>query len=627
MIASPSLALTLSLATALTLGAQEPAAREEKPAEPSRYAEVALGPLRQGEVYDLVLEPPDGEWLLDDDGQEYIVARYPKREGEYKWIDEEAGKVRLGRLLPFTAIDHDADYFYFRIDKPKPIEIASSPTEEEIAAVEASYRMDVPEVDRLRLVPWEEGLPTQGQWRNGFAIADMNGDGHLDLVHPPARKSFGQPVILLGDGAGSWSHWQEARFPDLPYDYGDVAVADFDADGHLDLVLAMHLTGIVALRGDGQGGFTSWRDGLPLRADARKRQPGPPSTRNWSGSQARTRQPGPALTRPQPVPAPGDDDAERDAEIEAELPTIEPVNVANFSTRAVETLDWNGDGRIDIVALSEGPTTVEDLVGEKPSPLGKVIFLNDGDGSWTPVVGPGAVLGDVIEVADLDADGRIDFVTDSSSFGYAELLNYGAGESWEAVALPDPRTKMLAHSVAVADFDGDRRLDVAVAFKAYELGTERFGIDLFYGQPERDFRRESILGLPAGPTRGIDAMSAGDVDQDGDVDLVALPREGGVWILLNEGDGVFVRELSPEADPDPAHYFCSGYRAELRDLDGDGRSELVAVFAGEPGTEVLLIGKIPPRCRAFGQIRAWKLEAAPGGAAGPAAAPSSPSGS
>jgi len=56
-------------------------------------------------------------------------------------------------------------------------------------------------------------------------VADMNGDGHLDIVHGPARKQSGPPVIFLGDGQGSWTQWKEARFPSLAYDYGDVEVA------------------------------------------------------------------------------------------------------------------------------------------------------------------------------------------------------------------------------------------------------------------------------------------------------------------------------------------------------------------------------------------------------------------
>ena len=70
----------------------------------------------------------------------------------------------------------------------------------------------------MRFAPFGEGLPTSGQWREGFRIADMNEDGHPDIVHGPRRKEAGPPVIFLGDGKGSWTRWAEARFPSLPYD-------------------------------------------------------------------------------------------------------------------------------------------------------------------------------------------------------------------------------------------------------------------------------------------------------------------------------------------------------------------------------------------------------------------------
>jgi len=57
---------------------------------------------------------------------------------------------------------------------------------------------------RLRFTPFGQGLPPSGQWREGFAITDMNGDGHPDIVSGPPRKAPGAgPVIFLGNGKGS----------------------------------------------------------------------------------------------------------------------------------------------------------------------------------------------------------------------------------------------------------------------------------------------------------------------------------------------------------------------------------------------------------------------------------------
>jgi FG-GAP-like repeat len=117
----------------------------------------------------------------------------------------------------------------------------------------------------LRFVPFGEGLPTSGEWREGFRIADLNGDGHPDIVHGPPRKQPGPPVIFLGDGKGSWTRWKDANFPSLSYDYGDIEVADFNRDGHMDLAVAVRYRGILVLLGDGHGGFSKCERRLGIR--------------------------------------------------------------------------------------------------------------------------------------------------------------------------------------------------------------------------------------------------------------------------------------------------------------------------------------------------------------------------
>jgi hypothetical protein len=103
------------------------------------------------------------------------------------------------------------------------------------------------------------------------------------------------------------------------------------------------------------------------------------------------------------------------------------------------------------------------------------------------------------------------------------------------------------------------------------------------------------------------ALAAGDLDGDGHPDLVALTERGEMRLFVNDGRGDFARELTPEADPGREHVYCAGYAVRVVDLDGDARGEIVAAFAGEPGSEAMLVGALPARCRAEGALRVFKV--------------------
>ena len=93
-------------------------------------------------------------------------------------------------------------------------------------------------------------LPIQAQYApaNGVAVADLDGDGHEDLFlaqgffgirNDEARYDAGRGLLLLGDGRGGFvadevsgiQAWGEQR---------GVAVADFDHDGRVDLVVGQN---------------------------------------------------------------------------------------------------------------------------------------------------------------------------------------------------------------------------------------------------------------------------------------------------------------------------------------------------------------------------------------------------
>ena len=98
----------------------------------------------------------------------------------------------------------------------------------------------------------EVTLPA-GKGPRWITVADMNQDGKPDIV--VANADAGTLSVLLGDGTGKFR--EAAGSPvaagHLP---NDIAVADMNGDGHPDLVIANHQAPtIIILLGDGKGGF------------------------------------------------------------------------------------------------------------------------------------------------------------------------------------------------------------------------------------------------------------------------------------------------------------------------------------------------------------------------------------
>jgi hypothetical protein len=372
----------------------------------------------------------------------------------------------------------------------------------------------------VRFVRFDAGLPTSGQWREGFRIADMNGDGHPDIVHGPARKQSGPPVIFLGDGKGSWTRWKEAQFPSLDYDYGDVEVADFNRDGHLDIALAVHLHGFFVLTGDGKGNFQNASAGLESNA---------------GGASA-------------------------------------------FSSRAIRAVDWNNDGLPDLVAVSEGLGSG----GSRPVAErdGVVVFLNQGAKGWRKserALSKG-IYSDSITLGDFDGDGHLDIAIGSGVMDRRDLVSlWRANGVATRLTLDFPGAHQFVQAVVAGDFDNDGKDDLAVAYVSLENEVWYSALDLFYSRAGGKWERH---GLFKEATReGPLALASGHLLTKGARDLVALTARGETLVFLADGHGGLVRNSIPL----PAYGgACRGAHVELADLDGDGRDEIVASFADEP---------------------------------------------
>ncbi|MBK9383594.1 MAG: VCBS repeat-containing protein [Planctomycetes bacterium] len=181
-------------------------------------------------------------------------------------------------------------------------------------------------------------------------------------------------------------------------------------------------------------------------------------------------------------------------------------------------------------------------------------------------------------VTDLDADGRPELVLPFSEqqlffprrgLGLVTLEHDGGSGILigSSGALGSPQA-----ALASGDFDGDGRSDLAGVDGAQDLHLAR-------GDGQGGF---ALVVRVALDPRGLraDELGAGDLDGDGDPDLVvgygASPH---VELLENVGGGNFRSQLLV-LGTDPR----VGVRSvALRDLDGDGTPELLILEAGHPG--------------------------------------------
>ena len=129
--------------------------------------------------------------------------------------------------------------------------------------------LDVPKADvRVKFEESSAGLPTGGSWRNSLAVADINEDGHVDLIMPPQRAGVGAPAIVLGDGTGKWTPYR-FNWPRV-LNYGSVVAADFNKDKHVDLAFGIHLSGVAIFAGNGKGEFREITQGVPSQFPTRR---------------------------------------------------------------------------------------------------------------------------------------------------------------------------------------------------------------------------------------------------------------------------------------------------------------------------------------------------------------------
>ena len=323
----------------------------------------------------------------------------------------------------------------------------------------------------------------------GVAVADFNADGKLDFV--VANNWSNNLSVLIGTGGGNFITVGMLQAGDHP---SAVAVGDFNNDGKLDLAVANQGTSpnngtVSIILGQGNGFFTG--------------------------------------------------------------NTLIPVG---FDPMAIVVADFNRDGNADIAVVNETSDTVS-------------ILLGNGNGTFTAATS--LTTGNVansLAVGDFNRDGILDLVV-----GNMNTVSVYLGNGNGTFQAPQNSGFISAPSgIAVGDFNNDGISDLAVT----SWGASAVAILL--GNGNGTFGSPATFPVASAPI----GVAVADFNADGKLD-VAATSSGNVSILAGNGNGTFAASVQFAA--------LSGTSALVAaDFDNNTTPDLVVTDSGAASVSVLL---------------------------------------
>ncbi|MHC5768441.1 MAG: FG-GAP-like repeat-containing protein [Nostoc sp.] len=439
---------------------------------------------------------------------------------------------------------------------------------------------------------------TVGTNPRSVTVGDFNGDGKLDL----ATANFGSNTVsvLLGTGTGGFAAATNLTVGSEPF---SVRVGDFNGDGKLDLAVANNGSNNVSvLLGNGTGGFA---------ADIKFT----------------------VGTNPRSVPV---GDFNNDGKLDLAVANYNSNTVSvlvndgtggfttatNFTVGtkpfSVTVRDFNGDGKLDLAAANEGSNNVSVLLNttpkititagtnpkeggatgsftitlDTPAPAGGLVVNFNTTGSTatattdytltadtfitdvtanTFTIAAGAITATltVTAVADgvPDADETVTVNLESSPdyiLGANSTANFQPATNFTVGS--DPK------SVTVGDFNGDGKLDLAVA------NYDSDNVSVLLGDGTGGFTTATNFTVGANPY----SVTVGDFNGDGKLDLATANSDSdNVSVLLGNGTGGFAAATNFAVGNYPQS-------VTVGDFNGDGKLDLATSNYNSDNVSVLL---------------------------------------
>ena len=510
---------------------------------------------------------------VDNDGDlDIVIGTNPEGKGEIFWFENVSG----GK----------GEWIRRSIGKGYAHDVA-------VGDMDADGKMDVVTCDKKKVVLWEQVSPDS--WREhivadrageGIALADMDGDGDLDIVYGGSW--------LENPGSLITTPWKS--HPIAPKWSPDtrVFVADMNKDGRPDVVLTVS---------EGKGGL-SWFE-----------SPTNPRTGTWVEHPIEK---GTLEGAHSLQVADIDGDGELDV-LTAEMHTsgkkrvlvylnkkgsFEPHVLARTGSHNMRVGDIDGDGDIDIVGKNYGgPGRVIEMWENQSSDAKKWKYISidetrpksekgtmglcftdaDHDGLTDVVAGsflyrnPGGDLQGIWKRSRIVEGMDVYFATDVNGDNCSDLIGIMGNTVYWIEATDEKATSWKTHPVGKV-----AKGRTQGSFKAKLVPGEKPQIVFTRGQ------NLYVLQIPADPARNPwslsristeneeEGLAVGDIDRDGDFDIVAVQSDGHHVIWLENPGSLSVQwkiHVVGGQESDSPNVLD---RIALADINGDGRLDIIA---------------------------------------------------